>query len=203
MKNSLGTILLYILIGTISPMASGVEVTDSINLGIGGVNPMPHCDAKVYLIEYEHLLAPKTSILGRGSGVNYRYNDGSFMEEGGLRGMDIGTRHYASAGMRGFFWGGSLGYWTGDRSFIQYQNSPLQWQGNGNSKFIRLNIDLGSRIPIQGTNISIMPEAHLGKFFSSLTCETTAPASQAGTPCNQNSEVDYYIFFGVTVGASF
>lgn len=203
MKNSIAQCLIFIIVITVAPVASGSESVDSINLGLGGLNPMAHCDAKVYIIEYEHLLTPTITILGRGSGVHYRYDNRQYLEDGRLRGMDVGARYYSAGGMQGFFVGGSLGYWTGDRTFIQYQNTPVQWQGKGNSDSIRLNFDLGDRIQIRGTNISIMPEASLGKYFSSLSCEATAPASRIGTPCNQKSEVNYYIFIGMTVGVAF
>ncbi len=199
----LAQFLVLIIVGTVTSGASGAELADSINLGLGGLNPMAHCNATVYLIEYEHPLTPTTSILGRGSGVNYRYNNGNYREDGRLQGLDVGARYYLDGGMQGFFVGGSLGYWKGDWTFTQYQNSPSQWQGKANSNSVRLNIELGDRIPIQGTNISIMPEANLGKFFSSRSCEVTAPSAQAGTACSQKSEVNAYLFLGVTVGLAF
>src|SRR5512143_3683040 len=117
MKSSLAQCLVLIIVGMSAPGASNAESADSINLGLGGLNPMAHCNATVYLIEYEHPLTPTTTILGRGSGVNYRYNNGVYLEDGSLRGLDVGVRHYRAGGMQGFFVGGSLGYWKGDWTF--------------------------------------------------------------------------------------
>jgi len=203
MKSSLAQCLVLIIVGMFAPGAPGAESADSINLGLGGLNPMAHCNATVYLIEYEHPLTPTTAILGRGSGVNYRFNNGSYLEDGSLQGLDIGARYYRAGGMQGFFVGGSLGYWKGDWTFTQYQNTPSQWEGKANSKALRLNIEFGDRIPVRGTKISIMPEANLGKFFSTHSCEVTAPSAQLGASCNQKSEVNVYLFFGVTVGLAF
>lgn len=203
MKSSFAQFLVLIIVGMAASGASGAESADSINLGLGGLNPMAHCNATVYLIEYEHPLTPTISVLGRGSGVNYRFNNGNYLEDGSLRGLDIGTRYYRAGGMQGFFVGGSLGYWKGDWTFTQDQNTPSQWEGKAKSNSVRLNIEFGDRILVQGTKVSIMPEANLGKFFSSHSCEVTAPSSLIGAPCSQKSEVNVYLFFGVTVGLAF
>lgn len=189
--------------GVFAPGASGAESADSINLGIGGLNPMAYCSAKVLTLEYEHRLTPTTAFLGRGSGVNYRYDNSHYLEDGRLRGMDVGARYYPAGGMQGFFIGGTLGYWKQDMTFIQYQSTPDEWQGKADHNSLRLNIDVGDRIPIGGTNVSIMPEVNVGKFFMSSSCEATAPASRIGTPCSQKSEVNYYIFVGLLAGLAF
>ena len=88
MKSSLAQCLVLIIVGMSAPGASNAASADSLNLGLGGLNPMGHCNATVYLIEYEHPLTPTTAILGRGSGVNYRYNNGVYLEDGSLRGLD-------------------------------------------------------------------------------------------------------------------
>ena len=117
--------------------------------------------------------------------------------------MDIGARYYRAGGMRGFYMGASLGRWKGDWTFTQNHNSPAQWEGTAKSNSVRLNIELGDRIPVQGTKVSIMPEVNLGKFFASRSCEATDPSSQIGKPCDQKSEVNAYLFFGVAVGYAF
>lgn len=203
MKSYLAQFLFLVIAGTMALGASGAEFADSVNLGIGGLNPMAHCNAKVFIIEYEHQLTPVTAFVGRGSGVNYRYNDGHYLEDGRLRGVDFGARYYPAGGMQGFFVGGGLGYWSEGRTFIQYQNTPSQYQGKASSYAPRLNVDVGDRIPIRGTSVSIMPEVNLGKFFSPSSCEITAPASQVGMPCSRKSEVNYYVFAGVAVGVAF
>ncbi len=203
MKTSLAQFLVLTIVGLIAPHASGAEPADSINLGLGGLNPMPHCNATIYVIEYEHSLTPTITILGRGSGVDYRFNNGSYLEDGKLRGVDIGARYYRAGKRQGFFWGASLGRWKDNWTFTQNQNSPAQWEGTAKSNSVRLNFEFGDRIPIEGTRISIMPEANLGKFFASRSCQATAPASQIGQPCDQKSEVNAYIFFGVTAAFAF
>ena len=200
MKSSLAQFRILILFCLVIPRASSA---DAINLGLGGINPMPHCIAKVFTVEYEHTYTPSVSILGRGSGVNYHYNDGMYKEDGQLRGLDVGFRNYPGGGMRGFFWGGSAGYWDGNWTFTQDQNLPGVWQGKSHTNSLRLGIDIGDRIPIRGSDVSVLPQVNLGKFFSSHSCEATAPASRAGSPCSQTSEVNYYIFFSVALGFSF
>ena len=203
MKTSRAQFLALAVAGAIAPWASAAERADSINFGIGGLNPMPHCNATVYVIEYEHSLTPTMTILGRGSGVDYRFNNGNYLEDGTLRGLDVGARYYRAGGMRGFFTGASIGRWKGDWTFTQNQNSPAQWEGTAKSNSVRLNFEFGDRIPVEGTNVSVMPEADLGKFFATRSCQATAPSSQVGQPCDQKSEVNAYIFLGVAVGFAF
>ncbi len=203
MKSYLAQCLVLVIAGMVAQEASGAESANSINLGLGGLNPLPHCDARVYMIEYEHQLTPTTTFLGRDSGVHYRYDNGRYMEDGGMRGLDVGARYYPAGGMQGVFIGGTLGYWKEDRTFIQNQNTPDQWQGMANPNSLRLNIDVGDRITIQGTNVSIMPEVNVGKFSTSSGCEATAPTALIGTACSQKPEVNYYLFVGVLVGVAF
>ena len=98
---------------------------------------------------------------------------------------------------------GTLGYWTGDWTFTDNRNTAAQREGDADSRSARLNIDIGYRFAIRDTNISIMPEVNIGKFFSSSSCDYTAPASQVDDPCDQESNVDSYIFAGLNVGIAF
>ncbi len=194
-------VIIIVMVGVMTQRAAGAESADSVNLGFGGIiRTMPHCDANVYLVEYEHLLTPTTAILGRVNKVDYKFDDGNYREDGTLRGLDIGVRHYPAGAMRGFFTGGSLGRWNGDWTFIHDMSRSGQYQGTAHSNAVRLNFDLGDRIPIPGTSVSIIPEMNVGKFFSSRSCEYTSPASMTGTPCTQKSEVNVYFFVGVALG---
>lgn len=193
----------FITVGCIALWLFTVEAMDSINLGYGGLNPMPHCETKIYNVEYEHLYSSSISALVRGSVVNYKSDDGAYRENGKIRGLDIGARYYFAPNMHGVFTGGSLGYWSGDWPFVQDINKPSERQGSAKTHALRLNFDIGYRIPIHNTNISIRPEINLGKFFSSHSCEYTTPASRVGTYCEQESEVDYYLFAGIAVGIAF
>lgn len=203
MKESIPPLLFFAIATTATQGVSANEAANSINFGLGGLNPMPHCEAKIYTIEYERRFKPSLAILGRGSVVDYTSDDEDYLEDGRLQGVDIGVRYYRAGWIQGFYTGGSLGYWKGDWTFTQNRNNPNPWEGESDSTSLRVNIDLGYRFPIQDTNISIMPEVNLGKFFSSSSCNYTAPASRVGTSCDQTSEVNYYIFAGVTVGVAF
>jgi hypothetical protein len=190
--------------GVMTPGTVFAEPANSVNLGIGGVvQTMPHCRATVYIVEYEHMLDSKIALLGRGSEVDYKFDDGTYFEVGRPRGVDIGARYYPAGGMKGFFISGTLGYWTADWTFTHNKGSSDEFLGKGNTDSIRANVDIGGRFPIGSPSISIMPALNVGKFFSSTSCEYTAPASRVGTPCSQNTEVRYYLFLGVTAGIGF
>ncbi len=203
MKSLLAQSLLLVIAGTVAQGVSSAEPANSLNFGFGGLNPMPHCEARVYTLEYEHRITPTMVILGRGSGVNYTDDDSDYLEDGRLRGIDIGARYYRAGRMQGFYTGASLGYWENDWTFIENRNTANPLQGDADTESLRLNIDLGYRFPIRDTNVSIMPEVNIGKFFSSSSCNYTAPASLVGSACDQNSDVEAYLFAGVTLGVAF
>lgn len=205
MKSSLAQLLIPLVISAaMASGAAGAEPADSVNLGYGGiVHTMPHCDAKVFSVEYEHLLTPTTAILGRASEAHYRYDNGRYYESGKPWGLDVGARYYPAGGLHGFYMSGTLGYWKAGWSFIQNESGPVAYYGEASSHSLRLNFGIGDRIPIEGTNISIMPEVNLGKFFSSRSCSYSAPASQIGAVCSQKSEVNAYLYVGVVAGFAF
>jgi hypothetical protein len=190
--------------GAMTPGTVSAEPANSVNLGIGGVvQILPHCKANVAIVEYEHMLGPKIAVLGRGSGVDYKFDDGRYREVGRPRGVDLGARFYPAGGLKGFFLGGTLGYWMANWTFTQNKGMSDEFQGKGKTDSIRANVDIGARFPIGSSSVSIMPALNIGKFFSSTSCEYTAPASRVGTSCSQNTEVKYYAFLAVTAGIGF
>ncbi len=113
MKRPLVLFLFVVVVaaGMISPGTVFAEPENSVNIGVGAASHiLPHCKATVAFVECEHMLGPKLAVLGRGSGVNYKFDDGNYVEKGRLRGGDIGLRYYPSSGMKGLFFGGALGY---------------------------------------------------------------------------------------------
>ncbi len=171
MKRSAAQFLIPVVLLANISSAARAEPANSVNLGLGGIiHTMPHCYAKVYTAEYEHLVTPTIALLGRASEVHYRFDNGQYFETGKPRGLDLGARYYPAGNMQGFYVGGTLGYWKADWSFIQYQNKPYQFNGQAQSNSARLNFDIGDRIRIGGTNFSIMPEVNFGKFFSTSSC---------------------------------
>lgn len=184
-------------------LSSSNEKLHSINAGIGGLNPMPHCEATIYTLEYEQQTWPAIALLGRISGVDYTSDETNYVEEGTLQGVDLGMRYYPSTKKQGFYMGASAGYWTGDWEFEKNATKPIRQVGEADSRSVRVNFDLGYRYPIKGTTISVIPKVDLGKFFSSSSCDYTAPATQIGLDCDQESVVNGYIFASVLVGFEF
>jgi len=206
MKKILTAILFTaIATGSLAPGVAFSEPVNSINLGLGGiVQTMPHCKAKVYIVEYERMISPTTSVLGRASEVSYKFDDKiNYTEEGRPRGIDIGARFYPGGNMRGFFITGVLGKWRSDWRFSHNMGRPDQWSGDGTSDSIRASVDIGGRFQIGSSSVSIMPALNFGKFFSSINCEFTSPSSRVGQECKQSSEVIAYMFLGVTAGVGF
>jgi outer membrane autotransporter protein len=145
----------------------------------------------------------KRPFLGRGSALDYKFDDGSYLEDGRSKGADIGARYYPAGGMKGFFIGGSLGYWTSDWSFTHDKGTSSEYTGRGDTHSIRANVDIGGRFPLGASSVSVIPALNVGRFFPSTTCEYTAPASRVGKPCDQKSEVTNYLFLSLMAGIAF
>jgi hypothetical protein len=200
-------VILFVATVTAGVMTAGsvcAEPTHSFNLGYGGVvQTLPHCRLNVYIAEYERMLNSKIAVLGRISEVQYWSDDGKYKEQGRPWGVDIGARYYFTGDMKGFFVGGTVGYWTADWTF----NSSIgQWDeatGKGTSESLRANVDIGGRFPIGSLPVSIMPAFNIGRYFSSTSCEYTTPAFLVGTTCSQDTEVEFYSFLAVSVGIGF
>jgi hypothetical protein len=207
MKRRLVLVLFAVVVaaGVMSPENVFAEPENSFNLGFGGLPElMPHCRANVYVVEYERMLGPKIAFLGRGGEVNYKFDNGNYVEEGRPKGIDVGVRYYpGGSGMKGLFFSGTLGYWKWDWRFTDDKGLAIETQGKGDSMAIRADLDIGGRFPIGSSSVSLMPALHIGRFFTSNSCEYTAPASQVGTSCNKDTEIKYYTFLSVSVGIGF
>jgi hypothetical protein len=207
MKRPLVLVLFVVVIaaGAIAPRTLFAEPENSVDLGFGGLPQlMPHCRANVYVVEYERMIGPNIAVLGRGGEVNYRFNNGNYVEEGRPKGIDVGVRYYsASSGMKGLFFSGTVGYWKWDWRFTDNKGMAIESQGTGDSKAIRADLDIGGRFPIGSSPVSIMPAFHIGKFFTSNSCEYNAPASRVGTSCSKDTEIKFYMFLALSVGIGF
>ncbi len=204
MKRPSMLILIIVAAGVMAAGKVAAETANSLNLGMGGVvQTMPHCKADVYNLEFEHMIDTNFSIFGRASEVSYKFDDGNYLEKGRPKGIDIGARFYPEGGMKGFFIGGSVGHWTSDWTFTKDEGTLNEAHGRADSNSTRVNVDIGDRFPIGSSSVSVMPALNVGRFFSSTSCEYTAPASVVGTSCNQRSEVKYYFFLSLMAGIGF
>lgn len=185
------------------PDSPAISPPASLSVVIGGFpRTMPHCKAHVFSLEFERAYSKKNSLVLRASGVPYHYDDGVYQENGRINGLDLGARHYRGANLTGLYAGASLGYWTSDWSFIRITD-PGRPQGTASSVSARLNLEFGDRILLNDAGFFITPQVNLGKFFSSRSCTYTGPASMAGMPCSQRSEVTGYWFVGIGAGVMF
>lgn len=197
--------IVFAVAGVMQPGTVRAQTSDSVNLGFGGLpRLMKHCDADVYIIEYEHMISgSQFTVLGRGSEVDYTFDDGIYREEGKPKGVEAGVRYYFTGGMKGFFIGGTVGYWTADWTFTSDKGTVNEALGKGDTDSVRANLDMGGRFPIGSSSVAIVPALNIGKFFSSTSCEYTAPALLIGTACSQDTKVDAYVFLTVMVGIGF
>jgi len=174
--------------------------SDSINIGVGGA-VAPDTSASAFFGEYEHALGNKVSVLGRVGGVNYSYDDGTYAEDGDVKGADIGVRIYPGGGMKGFFFGAGAGIWTSDWTFIDDKGTFYETRGKGTSDAVRLDLEVGGRFPLGSGPVSLMPSFHLVNFFSTgNTCTFTKGATGS---CSNETDLGVYTLVSVSAGFAF
>lgn len=200
------TVLAYVAAASLllpAARPAWAETLNSVNLGAGGGQLMKHCEAGVYLAEYERVLGARTTVVARATRVNYTFDDGRYRESGQPRGLDAGLRLYPSGVMKGFFAGASIGRWWWDWRFIDDKGRSSESRGDAELKAFRVNLEFGARIPLGPSSISLMPVVNVGKYLSSQSCDYTAPPSRVGTDCTLTSEVKAYVFWSVLAGIAF
>jgi hypothetical protein len=205
MKQIMLRALLVLGIGMIPVGTASAGSGDSVNVGVGAASYiLPHCRATVLVAEYEHMLGPKLAVVAGAGGANYHYDDGSYKEDGRPKGVDLGVRYYFGGnGMQGVFLGGELGYWKTDWTFTTHKGTASQSQGDGENRSLRADVNIGMRIPIGASAVSLIPVVHGGRYFGSTSCRYTSPASRVGTSCSQTSEVTYFGFVALMAGVEF
>ena len=200
--------LFFFMVVAVCMMTHGTsyaEAKNSINIGAGGMVG-PDTSASAFTVEYERLLGSRVAIFGRGGSVRYTYDDGYYVEEGDPKGFDIGVRAYpmGSGGLKGFFVGGAIGFWSSEWTFTDDKGYSYETRGKGDSKAVRADIEVGGRFNLGSESISLMPAFHIGHFFStSESCSYTYPSARVGTNCGKESEVGLYGFFALSLGIAF
>lgn len=183
------------------PAVATAEPANSINLmGAGLVGP--DLSASVFGLEYERLLNDSLSIMGRFANLDYKYDDDVYEEDGDGSGFDVGVRFYPGGnGMRGFFLGGNVGFWSTDWTWIDDKDTGSPSQGDGTTDSFKVEFEVGGRFPLGSETVSLMPAAHIGSFVGQDSeCRQTQPT--AGT-CTEESEVGFYVLRGLSLGIAF
>lgn len=186
--------------------APALAEDQSINFGGMGLFG-PDVSASVFYAEYERMLNDNHSMFIRLGSLDYDYDDGWYEEEGDGPGVDFGIRRYASGdGMKGFFIGGTVGIWTTDWSYIDrdYPSSGNPYySGEGSSTALKIDFEVGGRIPMGSSNVSFIPSFHIGSFISiDDECSSTVPGF-IGQDCGNESEVGFYGLLGLALGVAF
>jgi hypothetical protein len=195
--------LLFILSIAAFPGSAGAASRNSINLGgLGLVGP--DLTAYALQVEYERLLGNGVSLFGRTGFLNYSYDDDIYEEDGDGPGLDIGVRKYFGRDeMKGFYIGGSLGIWKVDWTFTDhsYSTSSPWFSGKGDSTALKLDLEIGGRIPLGSSPLAIRPSFHVGHYFD--LDESCSSTSVPGADCGADSELGFYAVLGLAVGISF
>lgn len=195
----LGACLMFCVgIGAVSDSAFA-QADNSINVrGVGLLGA--DIAASVGFLEYERVLKDNLAVFGRIGQLSYEYDDDVYVEEGDGPGFEAGIRFYPSGeGMKGFYLGGSLGYWDTEWDWIDDQGEPYETRGSGSSTAINATFELGGRFNLGSESVSLIPSAHIGNFFSveDECVVTQGPA----TACDSGeTELGLYAVVGLALG---
>lgn len=196
----MATIIVGVLIGLAVPAVVLAEPRNSINL-TGAAGFAPDASASGFFVEYERLVGEKVSLLGRFGSTSYSFDDSVYVEDGDGSGVDLGVRLYPQGGMKGLYFGGSLGFWSSDWTFTDDMGTFYQTTGTGSSDAVRLDLEIGGRFNLGSGPVSLMPSFHLGNYFSvSDDCTYTSGATGA---CDNSAEFNLYAYLGLAVGFAF
>lgn len=184
--------------GTAAAAAAG---NNAVNLG-GAAAVGPDTSATLVFVEYERMLNDGLTILGRIGNLDYEYDDGDYLEEGDGPGFEVGVRIYpAGNGMKGFYFGGAVGLWFTEWDWIDDIGTLWQTSGYGESTALDLNINIGGKFPLGGSNFHIEPHALIGNFFG-VDDECYYKTGGTGT-CDLEAELGFYAVGAISIGASF
>lgn len=143
-------------------------------------------------VEYERLLGNSISLGVRAVTLDYEWEDGSYLEEGDARGLDLVARYYFErSGFKGFYLGGGIGYYWSDWDWRDPNNNPTR--GSGDSKLWNLSGVAGYK-HFFDRSVYADVFALLGRFEGKSTNEST------GT---RKTQLSGYFALGAGLGVTF
>jgi hypothetical protein len=183
---------------TALPVSALAQNKNSINVTVAGA-AAADTTASAFLLEYERLITPKLSVLGRGTFLKYKYDDSVYVEDGKGTGIGLGVRFYPSGqGMKGFYVGGVIGTFASKWDFTDDKGTAAQTQGEGDSFG-----EVGYRF-LLGQHVTLTPAFNFGSWIGGdSNCDYTAPPSRVGTTCDKESELGFYGTISLSLGIAF
>ena len=182
----------------VSALAQGVK--NSINLAIGFVPPIGDTDGTIALVEYERLITRTLSVYGRGSILNYKFDDGTDEEDGKGTGVGLGVRFFPQGGLKGFYVGGGIGHYRSKWDYKDGKGTSNPTAGDGKTSSIQWGGEVGYRFNL-GESVSLTPVFNFGSWLGGdTTCNQTSPTSQ---PCTKEGELGFYAAISLALGIAF
>ena len=122
-------------------------------------------------VEYERLLTDKLGVGARLGTIAYKYDDGSYEEDGSGNGVEVIVRFYPKGeGFNGFYVGGGAGLWSIAWDWTDPTDVPTS--DSGTSSVANVNVNLGWKIPLGSEKIYLDPAIMLGNYFSVASDDT-------------------------------
>lgn len=206
MKKIVALVCSILLALVVMALPCPVTAMDDNSINIGGLGMVgPDLSASVFLLEYEHHMGSGMSVFGRVGAFDYSYDDGWYREDGDGPGVDVGIRKYLGTNeMRGFYIGGTVGIWTTSWTFTDrnYSTFSKYYSGKGETTSFKIDFEVGGRLPLGSSPVSIIPSFHIGHFanIGSGSCTST---SVPGASCDNESDVGFYGVVGLSMGIAF
>lgn len=178
---------------------------NSINLTVAVLPKIGDVGATALMGEYERLISPRLSVFLRGSLLKYKWDDGTYVEDGKGTGFGPGVRFFPQGGgLKGLYVGGSVGLFKSKWDFIDDKGQSFESRGTGDSTSVQWGGELGYRFNLGSELISLTPALQAGSWIGgSNSCSYTAPPAKVGTSCAKESQLGFYVVGSVSLGIAF
>jgi hypothetical protein len=152
----------------------------------------------VAMLEYERMIAPGWTLFARASRLDYKWDDGSYVEKGDGNAFGGGFRFFFNRRMEGFYIGGAVGAFKTDWTWTE-----PGYAGKGDTKSVQWGAEAGYRFMLS-PSFAITPAVNAGSWVgNSDNCSYTAPSSMAGRSCSKESELGGYAALSVSFSFMF
>jgi hypothetical protein len=178
--------LLLVGLLSVASMAAAQDARNAVGAAVIG-NPY----AVGVAADYERLFG-SVSLGARFVSLSYDWEDGSYVEEGNARGLDLLARYYfAGSGFKGFYLGAGAGYYESDWDWRDRNTNPSR--GSGDSELWNLSA-------IAGYKHFLSPNFYLDLFGMLGRWEGKSSNESTGT---RKSQLGSYFAVGAGVGLVF
>jgi hypothetical protein len=188
------TVIFFMILVGYTAFPTNSLAQDPENAVMAGIilNPI----GSIVMGEFERRLNDKITIAARVGqidyDVDYDEDGGTTNETGDGPGIECVFRLYPGQALKGFYFGGAVGFWNTDWEWKWKGSGSSTQTGSGSSTALDINFTLGGKIYVAPDKVFIDPSFTIGNFFADSNGKT-----------GEVDEVGIYAGIGIAVGFAF